>query len=94
MPAATNQPASAIPPLKARNAAERPQPYWQVTASPNITAGALVRGLNAKGFNASLLGSREDPLVRVIVGPYADAQALEKAKGELIAAGVTPVRVW
>lgn len=92
--AKANQPASATPPPRARNTAERPGPYWQVTGPGDLAASALVRQLNDRGFHASILGSMDDPLVRVLVGPYLNTQALQKARTDLEAAGFRPIRTW
>jgi hypothetical protein len=48
--------------------------------------------LLGKGFRGKLVGTPE--AVWVIAGPYSNEQALNKAKAELEAAGVHPLRVW
>jgi beta-lactamase regulating signal transducer with metallopeptidase domain/cell division septation protein DedD len=88
----SNQIASALPISRPRNA-EQPDPYWQVAGS-DVPAVTLLRNLESKGFHAVLYPSREDNLVRVMVGPYSDAQTLERAKGEIEAAGFRALRVW
>ena len=45
-----------------------------------------------KGFLARVVGTPE--AVWVMAGPYSDEKALNKAKGELEAAGVHPLWVW
>jgi beta-lactamase regulating signal transducer with metallopeptidase domain/cell division septation protein DedD len=92
-PVAGDQAASASPPLRARNVGERTAPFWQVMGSTDMPANALAGLLKAKGFSASLLGG-QDNLVRVVVGPYPDAQSLDQAKGALVAAGFRAVRIW
>jgi hypothetical protein len=87
-----DQIASVQPISRPRNA-EQPEPYWQV-AGGNVPAITLLRDLESKGFHAVLYPSREDNLVRVMVGPYSDAQALARAKGEIEAAGFQALRIW
>jgi hypothetical protein len=77
-----------------RNAAERPAPYWQVMGDPDTPANTLIRQLREKGFRAGPVLSAQDNLVRVMVGPFPEAEALAHAKGALEAAGVHPIRVW
>ena len=88
-----NQIASPLAPVKPRNA-EAPFPFWQVTGRADVTAMALFRELESKGFRAALFRAREDDLVRVMVGPYFDQLSLEKAKGEIEAAGFHALRIW
>jgi beta-lactamase regulating signal transducer with metallopeptidase domain/cell division septation protein DedD len=90
---AGNQVASPLPPVKPRNA-EAPSPYWQVTGRADAPAMALFHELESKGFRAALFRAREDDLVRVMVGPYFDQQSLERAKGEIEAAGFHALRIW
>jgi cell division septation protein DedD len=88
-----NQLASASPLPTPRNAAERPESFWQVMGGADMSANALVRLLKDKGFSAILVSS-QDHLVRVMAGPYTDSQSLEGAKGALEAAGFHPIRTW
>jgi hypothetical protein len=48
--------------------------------------------LLGKGFRGKLVGTPE--AAWVMAGPYSNEQALNRAKGELEAAGVHPLRVW
>ncbi|HEY1241124.1 MAG TPA: SPOR domain-containing protein [Bryobacteraceae bacterium] len=75
------------------SAAEAPPgSYWQVIATSNRTAAeALQQSLKDKGFPATL-GPGPNNLVRVLVGPYTDTQAMGRAKTQLEAAGLHPVR--
>jgi beta-lactamase regulating signal transducer with metallopeptidase domain/cell division septation protein DedD len=91
---ADNQPASAAPPPRQRNVAERPDTFWHVMGSTEMPANTLVRLLHEKGFWPTLLTSSEDNLVRVMVGPYRDAQSLEQARASLEAAAFRPIRQW
>jgi len=69
-----------------------PGSYWQVLATANRdSAQDMVRSLQDKGLPASL-GPGPNNLVRVLVGPYHDTQSLGRAKTELEAAGLHPVR--
>jgi beta-lactamase regulating signal transducer with metallopeptidase domain len=92
-PASGNQAASALPPPRPRNA-EQPSPFWQVTGASDMPAMALFRELQAKGFRAAMLPSREDNQVRVMVGPYFDPQSLAQAKDQIERAGFHALRVW
>jgi outer membrane biosynthesis protein TonB len=69
-----------------------PGSYWQVLATANReSAQDMVRSLQDKGLPA-MLGPGPNNLIRVLVGPYRDTQSLGKAKTELEAAGLHPVR--
>jgi beta-lactamase regulating signal transducer with metallopeptidase domain len=88
-----NQPASASPiphglpgPLAATGS------FWQVVGDGTATARDLLGQLLGKGFRGKLVGTPE--AVWVIAGPYSNEQALNRAKAELEAAGVRPLRVW
>jgi cell division septation protein DedD len=85
--------ASALPPMKPRTA-EQQAPYWQVAGKGDVLAMTLFRDLQSKGFRAALFASKEDNLVRVMVGPYFDSQSLEKAKTEIESAGFHALRIW
>jgi cell division septation protein DedD len=67
-----------------------PGTYWQVVAVPQAQAEIVVKALKDKGFPASL-GPGPNNLVRVLVGPYPDTQALGRAKSELENAGFRPI---
>ena len=88
-----NQTASASPLPEQRNSAEWSGSFWQVTGGAG-TANVLTRLLKEKGFHAVSLTSTADNLVRVMVGPYHDAQSLDRAKVNLEGAGFHPVRIW
>jgi cell division septation protein DedD len=69
-----------------------PGSYWQVRAVTRADAEIVVRTLKDKGFPA-LMTPGPNNLVRVLVGPYADTQAMGRAKTELENAGFTnPLR--
>jgi len=88
-----NQPASASPaPPRPPGLAPDSEKFWQVTGDGAATARALLGQLLGKGFPAKLVGSPE--ATWVMAGPYSNEQALSRAKAELEAAGVHPVRVW
>jgi hypothetical protein len=59
-----------------------------------MLAADLFRQLRAKGFPAMMHDSPVDHQVRVIAGPYFDAQALEQAKVALDVAGFRTIRTW
>jgi cell division septation protein DedD len=67
-----------------------PGTYWQVVAVPQAQAEIVVKALKDKGFPASL-GPGPNNLVRVLVGPYSDTQALGRAKSDLENAGFRPI---
>ena len=69
-----------------------PGSYWQVIATSNRTAAAaLQQSLRDKGFPVTL-GPGPNNLIRVLVGPYTDTQSMGRAKTQLEAAGLHPVR--
>jgi len=69
-----------------------PGSYWQVIATSNRTAAAaLQQSLKDKGFPVTL-GPGPNNLVRVLVGPYSDTQSMGRAKTQLEASGLHPVR--
>jgi beta-lactamase regulating signal transducer with metallopeptidase domain len=88
-----NQPASASPgPRRLPGQSPESEKFWQVTGDGSATARALVGQLLGKGFRAKLVGTPE--AVWVMVGPYSNEQALNRAKAELEAAGFRPLHVW
>jgi len=84
-------PASAPSVAQATVSEAPPGSYWQVMALPLPGAQAVVQTLRDKGFPA-LLSTGPNKLVRVLVGPYNDVQAMSKAKNELEDVGLHPVR--
>jgi type IV secretory pathway VirB10-like protein len=87
---AKTAPAAAAP--SAPLAEAPPGSYWQVLATANRdSAQDMVRSLQDKGLPASLSPGPNN-LTRVLVGPYHDTQSLGRAKTELEAAGLHPVR--
>jgi len=85
-PTAVTAPPAAAPPLEAA-----PGSYWQVLATASQTsAEAMRQTMRDKGFPASLQPGPNN-LIRVLIGPYNDKQALGRAKTELENAGVHPV---
>ena len=81
-------PSAAPAEAPAQPALSEPAPgtYWQVVAVPQAQAEIVAKALKDKGFPASL-GPGPNNLVRVLVGPYLDTQALGRAKSELENAG-------
>jgi len=65
--------------------------FWQVMAVGQSTAEMMRTTLKDHGFNV-ILSPGAKGLIRVLVGPYADTQALGKAKTELEASGMHPRR--
>jgi cell division septation protein DedD len=84
--AASSSPAGLIAPeeLPAGN-------FWQVMAVGQPTAEMMRTTLKDHGFNV-ILSPGSKGLIRVLVGPYPDTQAMGKAKTELEASGMHPVR--
>jgi cell division protein FtsN len=65
--------------------------YLQVAAAAQPQAGVVVDTLKQKGFPALLAQGPNATLFRVMVGPFADASSLGKAKAELENAGFRPL---
>jgi cell division septation protein DedD len=65
--------------------------FWQVMAVGQQTAEMMRTTLKDHGFKV-ILSPGSKGLIRVLVGPYPDTQALGKAKTELEASGMHPVR--
>jgi cell division septation protein DedD len=65
--------------------------YWQVSAVAQQQAEFLRTTLKDHGFPV-VLSPGIKGLIRVLVGPYADTQAMGKAKTDLEAAGMHPLR--
>jgi cell division septation protein DedD len=65
--------------------------YLQVAAAAQPQAGVVVDTLKQKGFPAMLAQGPNATLFRVMVGPFADAPALGKAKADLESAGFHPL---
>lgn len=90
-------PASARP---ASAASSHSRSYWQVVSQDAaMPANTLLGLLRSKGFQAMLLmqnaaGGQGTLEVKVMAGPYSDAQALEQAKAALEKAGFKPIQVW
>ena len=61
--------------------------------SGRASVKVLVGTLSQKGF-AFRMAAGSDRLVRVMVGPYSDAQSADLGKAALTAAGVQVVREW
>jgi cell division septation protein DedD len=84
--------AAATEPAPAETGAEEPAAgtYWQVTAIAPPQAEVFAKVLRDKGFHVSLTPGTKG-LMRVLVGPYADREALGHAKSDLESAGFHPV---
>jgi len=65
--------------------------YLQVAAAAQPQAGVVVDTLKQKGFPALLAQGPNATLFRVLVGPFADAASLGKAKAGLENAGFHPL---
>jgi cell division septation protein DedD len=65
--------------------------FWQVMAVGLPTAEMMRTTLKDHGFSV-ILSPGSKGLIRVLVGPYPDTAALGKAKTELEASGMHPVR--
>ena len=65
--------------------------YLQVAAVAQPQAGVVVDTLKQKGFPVNLAPGPNATLFRVMVGPFADAAALGKAKADLESAGFHPL---
>jgi SPOR domain len=65
--------------------------YLQVAAAAQPQAGVVVDTLKQKGFPALLAQGPNATLFRVMVGPFADASTLGKAKAGLENAGFKPL---
>ena len=65
--------------------------YLQVAAAAQPQAGVVVETLKKKGFPALLAKGPNATLFRVVVGPYADAATLGRAKADLENAGFRPL---
>jgi len=90
-PPARETPAAPAP-AEAAPAEAPPGSFWQVIATSNRTAAeALQQSLKDKGFPVTL-GPGPNNLVRVLVGPYTDTATMGRAKTQLEAAGLHPVR--
>ena len=88
-PAAQTSPAAPTEPVAA---ADLPAgSYWQVMAVAQTQAEILRTTLKDHGFQVYLSPGSKG-LIRVLVGPYPDTQSMGKAKTDLEAAGLRPVR--
>lgn len=65
--------------------------YLQVAAVAQPQAGVVVDTLKQKGFPVKLTPGPNATLFRVMVGPFADAATLGKAKADLESAGFHPL---
>ncbi len=65
--------------------------YLQVAAVAQPQAGVVVDTLRQKGFPVKLAPGPNATLFRVMVGPFADAATLGKAKADLESAGFHPL---
>jgi cell division protein FtsN len=65
--------------------------FLQVVATKPNDAERVVAALNSKGFPASTTPVPDSELVRVVVGPLADADAVSRTRSGLEAAGYKPI---
>ena len=77
-------PVSTAPPAAAASAPTGS--FWQVMAVATTDAELIAKTLRDKGFPVQL-SQGPNNLVRVLVGPYSDVQAMGKAKVDLESAG-------
>ena len=77
-------PVSTAPPPSAASAPTGS--FWQVMAVATTDAELIAKTLRDKGFPVQL-SQGPNNLVRVLVGPYSDVQAMGKAKVDLESAG-------
>jgi len=90
-PAVEQQPTGATP-APAANTPELPAGnFWQVMAVDQASAEAVRQTLKDKGFPV-VLAPGPNSLTRVLVGPYTDNALYGRAKTDLEAAGIHPVR--
>lgn len=84
------------PPGASANAALPRGSYWQVSPPiPEIDGNQAIKMLRAKGFQSQIVEivAGQDNFVRLVVGPYTDAESLAQAKTALEAAGFKPIRI-
>ena len=86
--------ASALPPPMWGSQSPFVWQCWQVVGEHEVLAADLFRQLRAREFPAMMNDSPVDHQVRVIAGPYFDAQSLEQAKVALESAGFRTIRAW
>jgi cell division protein FtsN len=89
-PAVEQQPAATAPDAAAGSDLPAGS-YWQVMAVSQSTAEAMRQTLKDKGFPVVLTPGTNN-LTRVLVGPYSDNALLGRAKTDLEAAGIHPIR--
>jgi cell division septation protein DedD len=82
-PAAVSPASTTLPPPAA---ASPTGSFWQVMAVATTDAELIAKTLRDKGFPVQL-SQGPNNLVRVLVGPYTDVQAMGKAKADLESAG-------
>jgi len=83
----TPSPAAPAPATAAANAPSLPAgSFWQVMAVAQTDADLIAKTLKDKGFPVTL-SQGPNNLIRVLVGPYTDVQAMGKAKLDLENAG-------
>jgi len=92
--ARAQQIASALPrPWPEPNQPPMAGQFWQVMGQTDMVAIDLFRQLQSKGFDARMHAG-SDNLVRVLVGPYFEDSASDKAKPAIEAAGFRVIRKW
>ena len=65
--------------------------FWQVMVVPQNDAESVARSLRQQNFPVVLKGA-PNQMTRVLVGPFPDAQSMEKARTDLESAGFHPVK--
>ena len=62
--------------------------------SVDMSGMQLFRQLQSRGFQSVLYAPKSDSYLRVLVGPYFDEAAANKAKGDLQSASFRVLRKW
>ncbi len=81
----------AEPPKAADNVPAPGAMFLQVAATKKPEAELLIEVLGKKGFRAILSPVPDQALLRVLVGPLADADAVAKGRADLTAIGFKPI---
>lgn len=90
-PASEPQPAAAAAPGQPAWNLATPKPgekYLQVAALPPGNVGKYLKELEAKGIQPTVAPGPDDNNLRILVGPLADQQALDRQRDALRAAGI------
>ena len=83
------KPEPAKPPQPAPAAEAGRGSYLQVAATRKAEAELLMESLHKKGFSTATMPVPDSTLLRVLVGPYADAAAMSDARAKLKDLGIS-----